>query len=103
MKRPGDTVILTRIIDLYDERKFYYTVWIKHVIVGGCNMETYFKLKLLFEYYIPLGVLALIVIGFIILLFARWCADRVEKINKRGDDNENWIIFKERNWWNTVK
>ena len=52
-------------------------------------METYFKLKLLFEYYIPLGVLALIVIGFIILLFARWCADRVEKINKRGDDNEN--------------
>lgn len=52
-------------------------------------METYFKLKLLFEYYIPLGVLALIVIGFIILLFVGWCVDKFEKFNKRGDNNED--------------
>lgn len=40
-----------------------------------------FELKLLFEYYLPIGLLVLIAIGYIFLLLISWVID---KFNRKG-------------------
>ena len=45
-------------------------------------MEKYFELKLLFEYYLPIGLLVLIGIGIVFLMLVSWIID---KFNHKGD------------------
>lgn len=42
-------------------------------------METYFKFKFFCEYVIPIGALAICVLGYLILLIVSWFSDRFGK------------------------
>lgn len=57
--------------------------------IGGI-MDTYFKFKLICEYYIPLALLAIIAIGFIGLVIAAKIMDFIDGRRKdNGTDSTN--------------
>ena len=39
-------------------------------------MDKYFELKLFFEYYLPIGLLVLIILGIVFLLLVSWIIDK---------------------------